>query len=266
MVSNYAIYLVSDVNNIRTWLDKGGPSSFARMSLLSRKKDATQTRCFYRLWLQEIKEVTVHLFYLYVRITEDKSGVRFVIHTENASATLSFLSALSFNLNLQDSVEEEEISELLSDYIDLTTNALSGKAQKVQKSLKPNVELLHISEVDLDNFKRTLLKISPTIIRNSSIEKCAATLRILCQQVMLLVEEVRIRYSLTTQAHPHLVLLTNYGLFVCMNATDGRSSPSVSLPSNLKVKKWCHIDLVDHVDITNPPSSVYSQHMIKIYL
>ena len=83
---------------------------------------------------------------------------------------------------------------------------------------------------------------------------------------MLLVKEVRIRYSLTTQAHPHLVLLTNYGLFVCMNATDGRSSPSVSLLSNLKVKKWCHIDLVDHVDITNPLSSVYSQHTIKIYL
>ena len=266
MVSNYAIYLVSDVDNIRTWLDKGGPSSFARMSLLSRKKDVTQTRCFYRLWLKEIKEVTVHLFYLSVRITENKSGVSFVIHTENASATLSFLSALSFNLNLQDSVEEEEISELLSDYIDLTTNALSGKAQKVQKSLKPNVELLHISEVDLDNFKKTLLKISPTITRNSSVEKCAATLRILCQQVMLLVEEVRIRDSLTTQAHPHLVLLTNYGLFVCVNAIDGHSSPSVSLPSNLKVKKWCHIDLVDHVDITNPLSSVYSQHTIKIYL
>ena len=199
MVSNYAIYLVSDVDNIHTWLDKGGPSSFARMSLLSRKKDSTQTRCFYRLWLKEIKEVTVHLFYLSVRITEDKSDVSFVIHTENALATLSFLSALSFNLNLQDSVEEEEISELLSDYIDLSSNALSGKAQKVQKSLKPNVELLHISEVDLDNFKKTLLKISPTITRNSSIEKCAATLRILCQQVMLLVEEVRIRDALTIQ-------------------------------------------------------------------
>lgn len=266
MVSNYAIYLVSDVDNIRTWLDKGGPSSFARMSLLSRKKDTTQTRCFYRLWLKEIKEVTVHLFYLSVQITEDKSGVSFVIHTENASATLSFLCALSFNLNLQDSVEEEELSELLSDYIDLTTNALSRKTQKVQKSLKPNVELLHLSEVDMDNFKKTLLKISPSITRNSSAEKCAATLCILCEQVMLLVEEVRIRDSLTIQAHPHLVLLTNYGLFVCVNASDGHRCPSVSLPSNLKVKKWCHIDLVDHVDITNPQSSVYSQHTIKIYL
>lgn len=265
MTSNYAIYFVSDIENIHKWLDKGGPSSFARMSLLS-KKDASQMRCFYRLWLKEIKEITVGLFYLSVKITDEKSGISFIVHTENASATLSFLTALNCNLNLRDSVEEEVLSELLSDYIDLGSSSFSKKTKKSNKSVRPNVELLQLPKACLDDLKQALLGVSPSITKNSSIEKCAATLQILCQQVMLLVEEIRMRDSLTVQAHPHLVVLTNYGLYMCVNANSEHSSPSVSFPSDLKVKKWCHIDLVDHVEITSPQSSVHSQHTLTVYL
>ena len=265
VTSNYAIYFVSDVENIRNWLDKGGPSSFARMSLLS-KKDASQTRCFYRLWLKEIKEVTVGLFYLSVKITDEKSGISFIVHTENASATLSFLTALNCNLNLRDSAEEEVLSELLSDYIDLGSTSFSNKTKKSNKSVRPNVELLQLPNACLDDLKKALLGVSPSITKNSSIEKCAATLQILCQQVMLLVEEIQMRDSLTVQAHPHLVVLTNYGLYMCVNSSSEHNSPSVSLPSDLKVRKWCHIDLVDHVEITNPQSSIHSQHTMTVYL
>lgn len=266
VASNYAVYFLSDLENIQRWIEANGPTSFARMSLLS-KKDASYTRCFYRMWLSQLREVRAGLFHLSVQLSEAKTGTRVSIHTQSLSATLSLLNALQSNVNLRNSKEEEVMSELLSDYIDLASESHSERARKTEKSVRPNVEFVQPSGTDLTGLKRLLLGISPSITRNSSIEQCAVTVRILYAQVVLMMEEVRIRDSMTVMRNPYLVILTNYGLYLCVNANSDHHSPSVFSPSDLKVKKWCHIDLVDHVEITSPAASEScSVHVMNIFL
>ena len=265
LVSNYAIYLLSDVDNIRVWLERSGPSSFSRMSLLSRK-DSSEARCFYRLWLNDIKEVQVGLFYLSAKVTASKPNESVTVHTNSATTTLSFLSALSCNLNLRNSAEEEVLSDLLSEYIDVVAESIAQKSMKVKKSSKSTAEFLQHTNEGVDKFKKLLIGISPTITRSSSIDECVASMQFLCQQVMLLVEELRIRDSITTQAHPHLILLTNYGLYVCRNVNREVSSPSVFDSSELQPKKWCHVDLMEQVVVTDPHSSPHGLHTITIYV
>ena len=262
LTSNYAIYLLSDLENIQVWVDGGGPISFQRRALLS-KKDATHLRCFYRLWLTDIKEIRVGLFYLSVIITDSvkKNPCTFVIHTNIPSATVSLLSALSVSVNLRDSAEEEELSDLLSDYIDLAAESISKQSRPLTR---PNVEFIQQHDLDVDKLKQMLLGIGPKIQRSRSIEESAASMQIFCQQVMLLVEDIRIRDSVCLKSNPHLVLLTNYGLFVCKNSNFDQSSPSVASPSDLQVRKWCHIDLVERVTVTSPETSIYNEHMLTI--
>ena len=266
LTSNYAIYLLSDLENIRTWLDGGGPSSFSRRALLN-KLDSHMARCFYRVWLNEIKEIKVGLFYSSLSITDSKPcPCTFQILTENTSSTLSFLSALSCNINLLDSAEEQELTDLLSDYIDLVAESTSKTAKKVKKSAKPTVEFLQCHTEDLDKLKQILFGVGPRVSRNLSIEDCATSMHILHEQVMLVVEELQIRDTLTFKANPHLILLTNYGLYFCRSSNGEQCSPSVMTVSDLSTKKWCHIDLVERVEVTSPAVSMYSNHTIMIYI
>ena len=263
LTSNYAIYLLSDVKNIQAWVDAGGPISFQRRALTS-KKDATHLRCFYRLWLTDIKEIRVGLFYLSVIITNNAKSnpCTFVIHTNIPSATVSLLSALSVSVNLRDSVEEEELSCLLSDYIDLAAESVSKQSRPLVR--RPSVEFIQQHDLDVDKLKQMLLGIGPKICRSRSIEESAATMQIYCQQVMLLVEEIRIRDLMCLKSNSHLVLLTNYGIFMCKNSNSDQLSPSVTSPSDLQVREWCHVDLVDSVKVTNRETSIYGEHMLTI--
>lgn len=263
LTSNYAIYLLSDLKNIQAWIDAGGPISFQRRALTS-KKDASHLRCFYRLWLTDIKEIRVGLFYLSVIITTNakNNSCTFVIHTNIPSATLSLLSALYVSVDLRDSVEEEELSDLLSDYIDLAAESVSKQSRPLVR--RPSVEFIQQHDLDVDKLKQMLLGIGPKISRSRSIEESAATMQIFCQQVMLLVEEIRIRDLMCLKSNPHLVLLTNYGIFVCKNSNSDQLSPSVASPSNLQVREWCHVDLVDSVKVTSRETSIYGEHMLTI--
>ena len=260
LVSNYCVYFLADLEGVQAWLQGGGPASFSRMSLLS-KKDAGFARCFYFVWLNELRQVTVGLFHLAVKITEAKQEDGIVVHTQNASTTLSFLAALSSQLLLRDSEEEDKLSELLSDYIDLAELT----AGKPSKPATPTVELLQPSEEGVVTVKQILLSISPSITRNSSPAQCVASLHVLCEQVMLLVEEVRIRDAMATQCHAHLVLLTNYGLYVCAHAAGERFSPAVLAPADVRVKKWCHIDLVEYLEVS-PALSTRSSHAVLVHV
>ena len=262
LTSNYAIYLLSDLKNIQAWVDTDGPISFQRRALTS-KKDATHLRCFYRLWLTDIKEIRVGLFYLSVIITNNAKNnpCTFVIHTNIPSATLSLLSALSVSVDLRDTAEEEELSGLLSDYIDLAAESVSKQSRPL---VRPSVEFIQQHDLDVDKLKQMLLGIGPKISRSRSIEESAATMQIFCQQVMLLVEEIRIRDLMTLKSNPHLVLLTNYGIFVCKNSNSDQLSPSVASPSDLQIREWCHVDLVDSVKVTSRETSIYGEHMLTI--
>ena len=268
MTSNYAVYFLSDVESIRKWLDDGGAFSYQRMSLLS-KKDSSEVRCFHRIWLNEIKEIKLGLFHLSATLSsaQAKSGSPnedITIHTDNQFTTVSFLSSLSCTLNLRDSAEEEELSDLLSEYCDLVSESLS--IQKVKKGSKINVECIPHPDINIEKLKEILISISPSITRNSSMENVAQSMHILCAQVMLLVEELHIREAISIQAKPHLVQLTNYGLYVCRNSKDEYFSPSVASPSDLRVKKWCHIDLIEEITVKRPTPPAYSSHTLQISL
>ena len=265
ITSNYAVYLLSDIDNIQQWLDGGGVTSFQRAGLLD-PKNSNQVRCFYRLWLREIKQVDVGVFYASIAVTVKESDTPlFTIHTENPSASVSFLSALSCVVELHDTVEEKEMDNLLSDY-DLVIDTVKTDTKKEVKDKQQRVEFMYHSEDSIYKLKKAMVNISPAIKKGMPRDTCYDTLQILYQQVMLLVEELRIRDFLTLRYCPHLVFLTNYGIYVCLNEAGERCSPSIMDPSKLTVKKWCHIDLVERLYVASPLTSQYSCYNIIIYL
>ena len=265
LVSNYAIYLLSDVDNIQQWVEMGGVSSFQRKDLLDRK-NADQIRAFYRLWLKEIRQVDVGVFYDCISIADTKEESRFTIHTENPSATLSFLSALSCVVDLHDTVEEKAMDTILSDY-DLVIDTIPADAKKVKESQGLHyVEFVYHGEEQVSTLKRAMVGISPAIAKGVRNQESANTVKILYQQVVLLVEELRIRDLLTSRFYPHLIFLTNYGIYVCRNEASEKCSPSVMNPSKLSVKKWCHIDLLERLHVTSPSTSHYSSYNVVIHL
>ena len=266
IVSNYALYLLSDVDSIQQWVETGGVSSFQRRNLLDRKNSCV-IRSFYRLWLTEMKQVDVGVFYDAVAITDIKEPgcVRFTIHTENPSATLSFLSALSCVIDLHDSAEEQEMDDLLSSY-DMMPDTIQTAPKKSAADKQHKVECVYHSDDHISRLKRTMVAISPAIAKGVPRDQSAPTLTILYQQVVLLVEEFRIRDLLTSKFYPHVVFLTNYGLFVCLNETSDKCSPSILDPNSLRVKKWCHVDLLERLHVTSPATSQYSCYNVIIYL
>lgn len=266
LVSNYALYLLSGVDNIQQWMEAGGVTSFQRRDLLDRKNSEV-IRCFYRLWLNEIKQVDVGVFYDAVSITQTKEpdSSRFTVHTENPSATMSFLSAVSCVVDLHDTKEEKEMDNLLSDY-DFVIDTVKTEKKKSNADKQHYVEFVYHSDEKMDKLKKAMGTISPAITRNIPRGSYCESLKILYQQVMLLVEELRIRDILTSRFYPHLVFLTNFGIYVCLNETSEKCSPSVMDTSKLTVKKWCHIDLIERLHITSPSTSQYSCYNVVIYL
>ncbi len=151
------------------------------------------------------------------------------------TTSLPLLSSLSCTLNLQNSAKEEEISDL--DFCDLVSESMA--TQKIKKGSKMDVECIPHPDISIDKLKEILISISSDSTRNSSMENITMSMHVFFAQVMLLVEELHIRDTVSVQAKPHLVHLTNYGLYVCRNAKDEYYSPSVAAPSDLRVKKWC---------------------------
>ncbi len=265
ITSNYAIYLLSDIDSIRKWMDSAGAFSFQRMSLLS-KKDSFEVRCFHRIWLSEVQEIKLGLFHLSATISYSpaaKSSTQtppITIHTDDQLTTVSLLSSLSCTLNLQNTAEVKEISDL--DFCDLVTESMA--VQKMKKGSKIDVECIPHPDISIVKLKEILISISPSITRNSSMEKVTMSLHVLCVQVMLLVEDLQIRDAISVQAKPHLVHLTNYGLYVCRNARDEYFSPSVAASSDLRVKKWCHVDLIEHLSIKLPSPPSFLNHSLYV--
>ena len=266
MASQYAVYLVSDVDNIRKWLDGGGGSSFSRMSLLN-KQGADRGRCFFRLWMNEIKEVHMGFFYLSMQLTTSKVEHSFAIHSQDASSMLALLSAFSCSSRLRNTVEQKIFDDLLSDYIDLGGDSLSTKAKEAQKHVKTSIEFREQLPENQETLKQILLSISPSVRMSSTVEHSTSGLHIVLGQVMMMIEELSIRGTHSVVYQPQLVLVTNFGLFVCANSTSEDATPAVLQPSDLKVKRWCHIDLIETVEVvSNPGLKQCKGHVFSINL
>ena len=266
MASQYAIYLVSDVDNIRRWMDGGGPASFSRMSLLS-KQNSKEARCFFHLWIKEIREINMGFFYLSLRLKTTEKKNDFCVHSQDATSMLAFLSAISSSANLRNTVEEKIMDELLSEYIDLGGESLS-KGKQVQKGSKTNIEFREVSPESMETLKQILLCISPSITKSTTIDQSTSGLQILLSLVVIMVEEISIAGARSVQYHPQLVLLSNYGLFVCANSAGENTTPAVLEASDLRVKRWCHIDLIEHVQLvsSDPRLKQCKSHVFSISL
>lgn len=272
IVSNYAVYLISDVDNIEQWLNSGGEFSFQRRDLLNRG-DSNHIRCFYRLWLSDILEVKVGLYYMSLAVTDTNSPEkpRFIIHTENPSSTISFLNAAACVVNFHDKEEEKQMDDLLSQYDLMDDSPKEEEMMRKKKNKKETenhqVEFVYRAEEGLDVLKRAMVQESPGVTKGMSVSTCNKAIKILYQQVVLLVEELRIRDHLCSSFYPHFVFLTNFGMYVCLNGSSGKkSSPAVMHPSDLKVKKWCHIDLLERVQVFSPAAKQYTCYNVVVHL
>ena len=253
IVSNYAVYLLSDKENIRIWLDAGGLSSFTRMSLLNPENNS-DLQCFFRLWLNDLAKVRVGILNLSIRLSETKSENTVNIFTRNLHSTMSFMAALASILNLQDPTQDEQPSDFLSDYVDVTEDPQYGEDSSVAASINPTkhpVDFVLPTPQQMGELMIRLVEHTLAVLQSTSVKKCADSLQILNYQIMLLAEQVRHKDVEYLHYRPHLVLLTNYGVFLCSNSSSPEISPCPFSPSHLVIKreKWMRIDAIQHVRV-----------------
>jgi hypothetical protein len=268
IVSNYAIYFLSDVAGIKTWLDAGGNSSFARMSLLNSQNDV-QLQCFYRIWLADLISLKVGPFLLSVRVYEGKCNSYIDILTTDAQCVRNFMSSLAASVGFNRETPEKDIENILEGFVDVTddvfgsmTTDLPDPTHLTKRSI---IELMLPSDAHLNDLKLHLVESHPDVARGSSITKCSESIQFLFTSVMLLAEQVRVRETMIVTYRPHLFLLTNFGLFVCGNSLNAEMIPSLLIltSSQLVVKRWIRIDDIQRVQVARDPQ--YHAPQVFIY-
>lgn len=272
IVSNYGLYFLTDINGIRLWLDAGGISSFARMSLLNPEGGA-HLQCFYRLWITDLKRVSINSLYLSLRLYENKPNTNIDIVTSSPQLTASILTALASRVTFVDPKVEEKKGDLLEEFIDISedpfgeeTESISNTSVPSLSTNRPSVELIVPTDASLNDLKLHLVESQPDVARGSSVLKCAECIRILVSQVILLAEQLRVRDSIVLHYRPHLALITNYGIFICGNAINPNSTPCLSLatPTQIVVKRWSRIDDVIRVQVALDP--LYRVPQVLVYV
>ena len=258
VVSNYAIYIVSTIDYIQLWRKARGPSS---VELVVSKREKMQEKmpcCFHRIWLSDIKEVTVGLFYLSVQLNTAKpSGEGVVIITQLAESTLALLGAIAGAVDLKDVFEEDAKSDILAEFEDLGSHPIVKRiaGSKLPVKSQATFRQPHLAEGD---------KLRYLLMENSNKAQTSTgstfSLHILGQQVMLYAEVLpKQSCEASPQCHPHLVLLTNHGLYMCTNDIASHHSPAVFRTQQLRLKKWCPVEQIGRVEIA------MADHCIKIY-
>lgn len=253
LVSNYAVYFLSDQENIRVWLDAGGVSSFTRMSLLNPDNNS-DLQCFFRMWLNDLAKVRVGLLHLCVRLSDSKKESNIDINTGNLHSTMSMLAAIASILHLQDPTLDKQTFDFLSDFVDVTEDTsyseTASGAVPVNPSKRP-VDFVLPTAKQLSELMVRLVDNTPALTQTSSVKNCADSMQILHHQVVLLAEQVRHRDHEYLHYRPHLALLTNYGLYLCANSASPELSPCPFSPSHLSIKKekWMRIDAIQHVRV-----------------
>lgn len=253
MISNYAVYLVSDIMRITQWLDAGGVSSFSRMSLLNPENEYP-LQCFYRMWLSDVRKIEVNHLQMSFNLQEVRPNVGVDIITGNAQVTASFITALACKVKL---IDKQPVEHEMQDFVDLATDPFGDEAENAETlpspgTVRPQVEYSLLDEEHLTKLKLHLVESQPEVARGSSISKCSKSMQIICSQTMLLTEQIRVRETIKPHYRPCLVLVTNYGLFICSNGSLPDNTPCLLLgsPSNIKVKKWSRINDILSVSLS----------------
>lgn len=275
IISNYAIYLLSDVDGIRMWLDSGGISSFARMSLLNPEQD-THLQCFYRLWLTDLARVRLGPLLLSLRIYENKPNSSVDIITGSVQATSAIVTDIANVAGFQEQKEEKEMEQILQElnFVDVTDDDPFGDMTP-RSPLTPglssqlsssNIELTLPMDKQLSDIKLHLVESHPDVAAGSSVHSCSESMQILVPQVMLLAEQLRVKDSLSVHYTPHIALCTNYGLFLCSNCLNSDILPPLLLlaPSQLAVKRWVRVADIQRLQVAQ--DSRYRVPQILLYV
>lgn len=225
------------------------------MSLLNPDNNF-DLQCFFRLWLNDLSKIRVGMLNLCVRLTENKSDSTVDIFTRNVHSTMAFLGSLAGILHFQDPTVQEQPSDILSDYVDITEDNPFGEEKNMSGAVPVNpnkrpVEFSLSTAEKLSELMYCLVENTPAVSQSSSVKKCAESMQILNHQVVLLAEQVRFKDSDYPHYRPHLSLLTNHGLYLCSNSASPEISPCPYSPSQLTIKKekWTRIDAIQYVEV-----------------
>ena len=272
VVSKMSISLVSSSADALDWNDRRGslPINTAAKQAAEDTSPPSEPLCVVRrIWLCDIKEVDVGLFYLSVQLktagggTPNEEGV--VIIPQLAASTLALLGAISGAVDLRDVVTEEtmlrDFDDVTDDPVTMSVSTRKAPAQRSSTCFRQGTEetgelasLLasYSSEKTSRQTPRGAVKVQP------------GKVAVVSQQVMLVLAD-KVNTQVTSvgghpPCHPHLVLLTNRGLYMCSNDSYTHHSPAVLRAQQLRVQRWCPIEQVGHIEVT------MSEHGIRIHL
>ena len=175
---------------------------------------------------------------------------------------MSFVAALSRCVQLKD-----PSAEMFADFVDIAVDPF-GESPTDEVAMmhldRRRVEFLAMSEQQLNDLKLYLVESYPAVARNSSVKKCATSMQLFSSQLVLLAEQIRIRDTQALHYRPHLLVTTNYGLYLCVNANSPDISPCVSSHTSLAVKKWIRIDDVVRIQISEDPQHKIPQLLVYL--
>ena len=259
IVSKTSIILVSTPDGAVLWNDKNALSHSDTAKRQNKTADAMKLQRVHQMWLSDIKEVNVGLFYLSVHlITGNSSEEGVVIITQLPSSTLALLGAISGAVDLKDVVTEEVLLREFDDVSDHPiTMSLSTWRPLPQR---PSASFRQALDAEGNELLSLLANYTPENIKHPKVKKIQpSSICVLCQQVMAPVDKVNTHATVVAPDHLHLVLLTNHGLYMCSNDSYSNHSPAVFRAQQLSVKKWCPIEQVGHLEVT------MAEHSIRIY-
>jgi len=113
-VSTQAIYLLTDPQSMKQWIEDGGKCPFASHSY-GNPENGDRPLCFQYIAFQQLKDINIGLFYQFFRISGGNSSNTFTFITKNYDITNNFLEALPSMRPREDSVDDS-FTQLLTQY------------------------------------------------------------------------------------------------------------------------------------------------------
>ena len=112
-ISSRAVYLLTDAQSMKQWMEGGGKCPFASHSYSDLQ---CLNLCFQYITFQQLKDVCVGLFYQYVRISGGNPSATFTLMTQKFDLTNAFLESLpSSEHKIEDSFDDS-FTQLVAQY------------------------------------------------------------------------------------------------------------------------------------------------------
>jgi len=113
-VSTQAVYLLTDPQSMKQWIEDGGKCPFAS-HLYGNAEKCDRPLCFQYIAFQQLRDINIGLFYQFFRISGGNASNTFTFITQNYDITSKFLEALPSMRPREDSVDYS-FTKLLTQY------------------------------------------------------------------------------------------------------------------------------------------------------